>query len=87
MRFLVREGTSAAHAAAVLAAITHHPRHRSWSADLSATEVQWGTVQGHRQVTNAYLAALARTKGGRLLTLDRGVAAAHPDVAELIDAR
>jgi len=27
------------------------------------------------------LAALARAKGGQLATLDRGIAAAHPDVA------
>jgi len=36
-------------------------------------------------VTDAYLAALARAHGGRLLTLDRGLAAAHPDVAELVE--
>ncbi|MDF1523211.1 MAG: PIN domain-containing protein [Trueperaceae bacterium] len=86
VRFLVREGASAASAAEVLAAIARHPRHRTWPADLPAGDVRWGTVQGHRQVTDAYLAALARAHGGRLLTLDRGLAAAHPDVAELIDA-
>lgn len=43
-------------------------------------------MQSHRQVTDAYLAALARTHGGRLLTFDRGLAAAHADVAELIPA-
>lgn len=87
VRFLIREGTPVAHAAAVLAAITRHPRHQSWPADLPASEVRWGAVQGHRHVTDAYLAALARAHGGRLLTLDRGLVAAHPDVAELIDAR
>lgn len=85
VRFLVREGASAASAAEVLAAIARHPRHRAWPAGLPAGDVRWGTVQGHRQVTDAYLAALALAHEGRLLTLDRGLAAAHPDVADLID--
>ncbi len=37
-----------------------------------------------RQVTEAYLAALARARSGRLATLDRGVVAVHPDVADLV---
>lgn len=86
VRFLVREGVSAASAADVLAAIARHPRHRGWPADLPAGDVPWGAVQGHRQVTDAYLAALARAHDGRLLTLDRGLAATHPDVAELVAA-
>lgn len=85
VRFLVREGASTADAAQVLAAIARHPRHRAWPADLPARDVPWGIVQGHRQVTDAYLAALARAHDGRLLTLDRGLAAAHPDVADLVD--
>ena len=40
---------------------------------------------GHRQVTDAYLAARARTAGGRVATLDRGLAALHAEVVELID--
>ncbi|MGH3319762.1 MAG: hypothetical protein ACRDN9_06190 [Streptosporangiaceae bacterium] len=39
---------------------------------------------GHRQVTDAYLAQLARTQGRAFATFDKGLAAAHPDVAELI---
>ena len=41
---------------------------------------------GHRQVTDAYLAELARRHRGRLVTLDAGLAAVHPDVAELLHA-
>ena len=41
-------------------------------------------IANHRQVTDAYLAALARARGARLATLDRGLAAAHPDVAVLV---
>lgn len=81
VRFLVREGWSGREAAAVLTAFVEHPRHAFWSADLDAEAVGWDRVDGHRQVTDAYLAALARAKGGRLATLDRGLAAVHPDVA------
>jgi toxin-antitoxin system PIN domain toxin len=80
-RFLVREGRPARDAASVLAAIVGHPRHAFWPADLGVDAIAWERVDGHRQVTDAYLAALARAKGGRLATLDRGLAAVHPDVA------
>lgn len=41
-------------------------------------------LTGHRQITDAWLAELARQRGGKLATLDSGLAAFHPDVAELI---
>ena len=85
LRFLVREGWPARDAAAVLATLTRHPRHTFWPADLGADAIAWDRVDGHRQVTDAYLAALARAKGDRLATLDRGLAAVHPDVAAWID--
>ena len=59
-------------------------RHRFWPDDLAYADVDWTGVLGHGQVTDAYLAALARKHGGRLATLDRGLAALHADVAELI---
>jgi len=43
-------------------------------------------VIGHRRVTDAYLAQLARHNGGKLATFDEGLAALHRDVAELIPA-
>ena len=61
-------------------------RHRFWPDDLACADVNWDGVLGHGQVTDAYLAALARKRGGRLATLDRGLAALHADVAELIGA-
>jgi uncharacterized protein len=83
-RFLVREGWPAPDAAAVLAALARHPRHAFWPADLGADAIAWDRVDGHRQVTDAYLAALARARKGRLATFDRGLAAVHPDVASWI---
>lgn len=59
-------------------------RHRFWPDDLPYTDVNWHGVLGHGQVTDAYLAALARKHQGRVATLDRGLAALHADVAELI---
>lgn len=59
-------------------------RHRFWSDDLPYAKVNWDGVLGHRQVTDAYLAALARKHRGRLVTLDRGLAALHDDVCDLI---
>jgi uncharacterized protein len=65
----------------VLARFTAHPRHRFWADNLSYADVSWRGVLGHRQVTDAYLAGLARHHHGKLLTLDRGLAALHSDVA------
>ena len=41
-------------------------------------------VVGHRQVTDAYLAQHARRRNSKIATFDEGMAALHPDVAELI---
>jgi predicted nucleic acid-binding protein len=43
-------------------------------------------VVGHRQVTDAHLAGLARRRGSRLVTLDQGLAALHPDATVLLSA-
>lgn len=85
-RWIVRlgghEGT--ADATRELRKLAADSRHRFWADDLPYREVDWSGVLGHRQVPDAYLAALARKHGGRLATLDRGLAALHEDVAELI---
>jgi hypothetical protein len=41
-------------------------------------------VIAHRQVTDAYLAQLVRSRGGRLVTSDQGLAELHDDIAELV---
>lgn len=68
----------------ILQGFASHPAHQFWPDDLDYASARWDGVLGHRQVTDAYLAALARQHGGRLATLDRGLAALHDDVAELI---
>ena len=69
----------------VLAGFTAHPRHRFWPDDIPYAEVAWQGVLGHRQVTDAYLAALARRNNGKLLTFDSGLAALHTDIGVLVE--
>lgn len=64
---------------------TAHPRHRFWPDSLPYASIPWNGVFGQRQVTDAYLAALARHHAGRLATFDQGMAALHADVAELLE--
>lgn len=47
-----------------------------WSDDVSITSPQmfnFALLQGHQQVTDLYLLALAVARGGRLVTFDRGI--------------
>ena len=68
-----------------LALISNLPRHRFWPDTLSHADVSLRGVLGHRQVTDAYLAGLARHHGGKLATFDRGLGALHADVAVALD--
>ena len=47
--------------------------HAFWPCDLSVLDpiLDTSRIQGSRQVTDFYLLALAISKGGRLVTLDR----------------
>lgn len=83
-RLLIREGQTAETARAVLAGTLAHPRHEFWPDDLSYTQVPTAGVTGHRQVTGAYLAQLARAHNARLATFDQALAKLHNDVAELV---
>jgi toxin-antitoxin system PIN domain toxin len=84
LRFLIREGSTAPDAMAVLDALRAQPWHGFWPDDLPYDGSHLAGVIGHRQVTDAYLVALARHHNGRLVTLDRGLAALHPDWVDLI---
>jgi toxin-antitoxin system PIN domain toxin len=84
VRFLTREGATATESVTVLSQLTAHARHQFWSDDLSLRDIGLAGVVGHRQITDAYLASLARAHEARLVTLDRGLAAIHPDVVDLV---
>ncbi len=83
-RLLVRQGSSSGEARGALSIVTGHARHVPWLDDLTYLEVDLSGVIGRRQVTDAYLAGLARARQGRVATLDRGSAAAASDVTDLI---
>jgi uncharacterized protein len=84
VRFLVRAGQSAAAARDIVGAIEKANRHEFWPDSISFADVEVGGVIGRRQVTDAYLAQLARFRKGQLATLDSGLAHLHNDVAVLI---
>lgn len=86
LRLLLRHKSVAGtqEAVAILHGFASHPSHRFWADKLSYEDIRWDGVIGQRQVTDAYLAALARKHCGKLATLDQGLAALHEDVAELI---
>lgn len=84
IRFLVREGASGSEAHGFLEDVLASDRHRFWADDIGFGVVDLRPVVGHRQVTDAYLAGLARAHRGRLATFDRGLAATHADVTDLV---
>jgi len=84
VRFLVRAGESHATAVATLSSLYGSPRCAFWSDSISYTAADLGHVIGHRQVTDAYLAALAARRGCRLATFDQALAEVLPNETELI---
>ena len=84
VRFLVRAGEGHATAVATLSALHRSPRCAFWPDSMSYTAADLGHVIGHRQVTDAYLAALAASRGARLATFDQALTEALPAATELI---
>lgn len=61
-------------AAELLRKITSLPEHEFWFDDVSLNDaMQNRAILGHRQITDAYLLALAGAHGGTVATLDRGL--------------
>lgn len=66
----------AAQVAERLTEATQHRSHVFWADSISLLHpgrLKWDQVLGSRQVTDAYLLALAIDQGGRFVTLDRGI--------------
>jgi toxin-antitoxin system PIN domain toxin len=62
-----------------LAEAAASPHHEFWPADVSLLEagvLDWPRILGHRQVTDAYLLALAVRHGGRFVSFDRRISPA-----------
>jgi len=78
---------SPAVAVELLSEATRQPQHERWPCDISLLDgnvVDASRLHGPRQVTDAYLLALAASRGGRFVTLDHAVplsavAAAGPE--------
>jgi len=84
VRYLVRVGVSAVSVQSLLRALHEDPRIALWVDDIGYADVDLTHVIGHRQVTDAYLAALAAHHGGRLATLDRALSEALPTSTLLV---
>ena len=86
LRFLLQQRLvdSATVAWELLSQVQQNPRHRFLPDSINYLRVPTRGLLGHRQVTDAYLAELARAHGVRLATFDQGLATLHADVADLI---
>lgn len=63
-----------------------HPGHHFWAAELGLPDVGRyfpDRLQGHRQITDAYLLALAIHRGGVLVTRDGGIRSLLPSRSPL----
>jgi len=78
------QDTSAAAAWSVLEVIHAMRDHVFWNDGFSYNEVAFAHLTGSKQVTDAWLAELARRHSAQLATLDVSLAALHSDVAFLI---
>jgi uncharacterized protein len=84
IRMLLRRGVCSNEILDQLGIIAAQPRHEFWPDYVPFTDVALNGVIGHRQVTDAYLAQLARSRTGGLATFDQGLAQLHTDVAHLV---
>jgi toxin-antitoxin system PIN domain toxin len=84
VRLLIREGLGSREAGRVLSLLVNHDRHTFWPDAMGYDVVDLTDVLGHGQVTDTYLAALARFHQGRLATFDRQLAGEHSDVVTLV---
>lgn len=84
VRFLLRVGHGVATAQDVVRGTRARRGFEFWPDDRSYADADLGDVVGHRQVTGAYLAGLAKAHGARLATLDAGLVELRPDVAFLL---
>lgn len=84
LHMMLATDTSSAPAWKNLALIQADPMHHFIDDGYSYSQVATRGLLGHKQVTDAWLAQLARRHGARLATLDGGLVATHADVGFLI---
>ena len=86
LRVLIRGGLNARESATVLEKLCDHRRHTFWIDDIGYDRDILRRVTGHAGVTDAYLVALARARGARIVTFDHALAATYPDVTDRIES-
>ena len=69
-----------------LKALVAHPDHVYWPDAFGYLEVRHHGLQGSKQVTDAWLAEVARRRGGKVATLDVTFAGFEPEVVRLVPA-
>ena len=81
MRFLLRtEPDGARIAKDLIDDLLVRPNHEFWPDSVDYSQIHWGLLVGHQQVTDAYLVSLAASRGRNLVTLDQALAAIYPNV-------
>jgi predicted nucleic acid-binding protein len=77
-----------AQAVAAIARMTAHDRHVFWADDLPVASPHFpaAALQGHQQITDAYLLALCASRGAHLATFDTAIAelAADPKLVTAV---
>jgi toxin-antitoxin system PIN domain toxin len=84
LRLLVRQGIDMPSALHTLGLLTGHAEHVFFPDAIQYVHVDTAAVHGHAQLTDAYLAGLARHFEARLATFDRALAAQATDVVTLV---
>ncbi|MDR0959187.1 MAG: PIN domain-containing protein [Propionibacteriaceae bacterium] len=84
VRYLIRTGESPSVVHEALDLMTRRPGYEFWPDDIDYREVDMRRIQGHRQVTDTYLIALAEKHESSLATLDEGLAHTYPHASFLI---
>jgi uncharacterized protein len=82
----VAQDGSATAAWSVLEAIHAMTDHIFWNDGFSYRDVAFANMTGSKQVTDAWLAELARRREAQLATLDVALSTLHSDVAFLVPA-
>jgi predicted nucleic acid-binding protein len=86
VRYLVRMGVPAALVRRSMAAVYSHHGWTFLPDSVSYSQADLDAVTGHRQVTDAYLVALAAANKAVLATLDQALAAMYPESSHLVAA-
>jgi toxin-antitoxin system PIN domain toxin len=84
VRFLTRTGEAPGTISAVLRATAARRGYEFWPDDADYGALDLSRIRGHRQVTDAYLVALAAAHSGNLATLDEPLVQLYPGHSILI---